>query len=78
MEIEPPEGDSDEEIVEALMLVLEMDPLLDASQLRASCEASAVTLEGYVPGEERRRRAEVDAWAVFGVDRVKNRIVVQS
>lgn len=78
IEIEPPEGDSDEEIVEALMLVLEMDPLLDASQLRASCEASVVTLEGYVPGEERRRRAEVDAWAVFGVDRVKNRIKVQS
>ncbi|TAK41472.1 MAG: BON domain-containing protein, partial [Betaproteobacteria bacterium] len=33
-----------------------------------------VTLEGFVPTENERRRAEFDAWTLFGVDRVVNRL----
>jgi osmotically-inducible protein OsmY len=35
-----------------------------------------VTLEGVVPTEEQRRRAELDAWALSGVDKVVNRLQV--
>jgi osmotically-inducible protein OsmY len=37
-----------------------------------------VTLEGYVRNEEERRRAELDAWALFAVDDVVNRIEVRA
>ncbi len=76
IEIDPPERDSDEEVVEALTLVLEMDSQVEAAQLRVGCEKSVVTLRGYVPSEEQRRRAQFDAWAVFGVDKVIDRVVV--
>jgi osmotically-inducible protein OsmY len=78
LEIDPPESDSDEEIVEALTLILEVDPEVDAGQLRARCAKSVVTLDGYVVDDLERRRAEFDAWAVFGVDRVVNHIALQT
>jgi osmotically-inducible protein OsmY len=37
-----------------------------------------VTLEGQVRTEEERRRAELDAWALFAVDNVVNRMEVRS
>jgi osmotically-inducible protein OsmY len=75
--VEPPEEDNDGEIVDALRLVLEMDPLVQASQIRASCRNYVVTIEGYVRTEEERRQAESDAWCLFAVDRVINRIEVR-
>ena len=74
--VEPPEDDNDDEVVDALRLVLEMDPLVEAGQIRASCRNCVVTLEGYVRTEEERRRAESDAWCLFAVDRVINRVEV--
>jgi osmotically-inducible protein OsmY len=76
LEVDPAEEDNDEEVVDALRLVLEMDPLVQAGQIRASCRNFVVTLEGYVRTEEERRRAESDAWCLFAVDRVINRIQV--
>ena len=35
-----------------------------------------MTLEGNVPSEEQKRRAELDAWALYGVERVVNRLQV--
>jgi len=75
--VEPPEEDNEGEVVDALRLVLEMDPLIQAGQIRASCRNYVVTLEGYVRTEEERRRAESDAWCLFAVDRVINRIEVR-
>ena len=72
--VEPDERDSDAEILDALDLVLEKDPLLDASQIRATCTDSVVTLRGYARSEAERDLAEFDAWAVFGVDDVVNEI----
>jgi osmotically-inducible protein OsmY len=75
--VEPAEEDNDDEVVDALRLVLEMDPLVEAGQVRASCRHYVVTLEGYVRTEEERRRAESDAWCLFAVDKVVNRIEVR-
>jgi osmotically-inducible protein OsmY len=37
-----------------------------------------VTLSGLVPSEAERQIAEYDAWYVFGVDNVLNRIAVRA
>lgn len=75
--VEPAEEDNDDEVVDALRLVLEMDPLVEAGQIRASCRNYVVTLEGCVRTQEERRQAELDAWYLFAVDRVVNRIEVR-
>jgi osmotically-inducible protein OsmY len=74
--VEPPEDDSDDAILEAVRLVLEKDPFVNASQIRAGVRGSVVTLLGVVPSEAEREMAEFDAWYVFGVDKVDNRIEV--
>lgn len=76
--VAPAETDRDDEISEALQLVLETDPFVDASCIRVRTEGRVVTLEGYVASEGTRRQAERDAWYVQGVDDVINRIVLQS
>jgi osmotically-inducible protein OsmY len=78
LEVKPPEEDNDSEIVDALRLVLEMDPLVQADQLHASCRDYVVTLEGFARTEEERRRVEFDAWCLFAVDGVVNRIEVRT
>lgn len=72
--VEPPEDDSDAEILDALRLVLEKDPLVDASQVTATCERAVITLKGLVPNGAQKDLVEFDAWALFGVDRVSNEI----
>jgi osmotically-inducible protein OsmY len=74
--VEPDEEDTDDEILDALRIVLEKDPLVDATQIRASCRSSVITLEGLVRSEAERDLAGFDAWALFGVDNVINRIEV--
>jgi osmotically-inducible protein OsmY len=79
LEVAPPERDGDDEVIEALYLVLKLDPLVRHPEyIRASCANYVVTLEGSVPTENERRRAELDAWALFGVDRVENRLELAS
>lgn len=77
LEVKPPEEDNDSEIADATRLVLEMDPLVHADQIRASCRDCVVTLEGAARTEAERRQAEFDAWCVFAVDGVVNRIEVR-
>jgi osmotically-inducible protein OsmY len=72
--VEPPEDDSDEAIFEAVRLVLEKDPFVDASQIRVGVKNALVRLTGVVPSGAERDMAEFDAWYVFGVDKVDNRI----
>ncbi|MCK6452601.1 MAG: BON domain-containing protein [Alphaproteobacteria bacterium] len=75
--VTPPEADNDEEIADAVRLVLEKDPFVDASQIRVSVRHAVVTLDGLVPGPAHREMAEFDAWYVFAVDKVVNRIAVR-
>lgn len=77
LDVRPGEEDNDAEVVDALQLVFEMDPLVHAGQIRASCRDFVVTLDGCVHTEEERRQAEHDAWCLFAVDKVVNRIEVR-
>jgi osmotically-inducible protein OsmY len=77
LEVVPPQDDGDDEVIEAFYLVLKRDPLVrHPEHIRARCEKFVVTLEGSVRSESERRRAELDAWALFAVDRVVNRLDV--
>jgi osmotically-inducible protein OsmY len=75
--VKPEYEDRDDEVTEVLRLVLEADPLIEEpDQIRPSCRNFVVTLEGSVPTDKQRERAELDAWYLSGVDRVINRLAV--
>ena len=74
--VSPPEEDSDGEITDAVRLVLEKDPFVNPDQIRVATTKGTVTLDGLVPTESERDMAEHDAWYVFGVEDVINRITV--
>lgn len=75
--VNPPDVDSDDTITDAVRQVLEKDPLLAAESITVTTHRAVVTLDGFVPSEEQRHIAEDDAWAVFGVDGVINRLEVR-
>jgi osmotically-inducible protein OsmY len=77
LEVVPPEEDDDGEISDAVRLVLEKDPLVDASQLGVATHRAVVTLTGVFRCDLERQAAERDAWCVFGVDGVVNEIEVR-
>ena len=60
-----------------MRLVLEKDPFVNADQLRVGVRRAVVALDGVVPTESERDMAERDAWYVFGVEDVINRIEVE-
>ena len=75
--VAPPEEDSDAEITDAVRLVLEKDPFVNPDQIRVTTSNATVTLDGLVPTESERDMAEHDAWYVFGVENVLNRIAIE-
>jgi osmotically-inducible protein OsmY len=77
LEVSPPEEDNDGEITDALRIVLEKDPFLDAAQIRIETKGGIVTLGGLVATEAQKEMAENDAWYIFGVDKVVNHLSVQ-
>ncbi|HEY7559516.1 MAG TPA: BON domain-containing protein [Candidatus Binatia bacterium] len=70
----PLESDNDDELVDAVRLVLEKDPFVNAGMIRVSSENWIVTLEGLVPNDMMKKMAERDAWYVLGVKQVINEI----
>lgn len=74
--VDPPERDSDDEIVDALRIVLAKDRLLDSGEVQVGCRDRVVLLEGAVPTVRQKHMAELDAWCLFGVDRVESRLRV--
>lgn len=70
------EADGPDKIAEAVHLVLEKNPYLDAGQVKIGVRNRIVRLTGYLPSENQREMAENDAWCVFGVDGVVNEIEV--
>lgn len=79
LEVMPAEEDNDDEITDALHLVLEMDPLIShADQINIRTRNAVVTLNGLVPHEEERKMIELDAWTICGVKDVINHIAVRS
>jgi osmotically-inducible protein OsmY len=75
--VEPPEEDNDEELTEAVRLVLTKDPLLQGNHMRVWAKGRLVTLEGVVPNASIREIAEFDAWYVLGVEGVINWLTVR-
>jgi osmotically-inducible protein OsmY len=73
----PPEEDNDDELVDAVRLVLEKDPFVNDASIRVSAKDWVVTLEGLVPTEAMKQMAERDAWYVLGVKSVSSRIAVE-
>jgi len=76
--VTPPETDDDEQITDAVRIVLEKDPFVNADQISVSTRNAVVTLRGLVPTPSERDMAEFDAWYVFGVDKVRNEIDVRA
>ena len=76
--VAPAEADSDEELSEALQLVLETDPFVDAARIRVRTEGRVVTLDGYASSDGARKQVERDAWYVQGVEDVINHIALSS
>ena len=75
--VEPSEDDGPDMIAEAVRVVLEKDPFVDATQVRVGVRKTVVRLDGLVPTETERELAERDAWCVLGVDKVINEIEVR-
>jgi osmotically-inducible protein OsmY len=76
LEVRPAYEDHDDEVAEVARLVLEADPELDSDLIRAGCNGKVVTLDGSVPSEQQKRRAELDAWSLFAIKGVVNRLQV--
>ncbi|HVC59006.1 MAG TPA: BON domain-containing protein [Acetobacteraceae bacterium] len=73
----PPEADSEAAVTDAVRQVLEKDPFVDAESIVVNTRGGVVYLDGTVPREAERKLAEDDAWYVFGIDRVVNRLDVR-
>jgi osmotically-inducible protein OsmY len=77
LEVLPPEQDNDDEVSDALSLVLEMDPMIPhPDQIRVHTHDYVVTLDGLVATQTEKDRAEQDAWCLFAVDNVINQLAV--
>lgn len=72
LEVVPAQEDHDDEITDAVRLVLQKNPFVDASQIAISTHNSVVTLEDSVRNQTEQQMAECDGWYVFGVDNVIN------
>jgi osmotically-inducible protein OsmY len=77
LRVVPPEQDTDDEITDAIRIVLEKDPWLDASQISVRTHAGEVVLDGMLHSSEQRHMAECNAWYIAGVGDVRNRIEVR-
>jgi len=73
----PAEQDNDDELTDAVRLVLEKDPFVNAGKIRVTTKDWVVTLDGLVPNETMKQMAERDTWCVLGVKEVVDRIQVK-
>jgi len=76
LEVRPSYEDRDDEVAEVMRLVLEADPELDADQIRTNCNGKIVFLDGTVPNDQQKRRAEQDAWSLAAIRGVVNRLEI--
>lgn len=74
--IEPPETDNDDEIHEAIGLVLDKDPLVHSDQVTSRVRDGRVVLRGLVATNEEKHMIETDVWYIDGVRDVVNEIDV--
>lgn len=74
LHVSPAEQETDDELADAIQMVLEKDPLVHAGQLRIAVRDQVVTLQGYLASEEEHRLALMDTWYVPGVHDVVDQV----
>jgi osmotically-inducible protein OsmY len=74
LRVRPSEQDNDGEISDAILMVLEKDPLLHAENIRVNTHERTVTLKGLVHSPEQGRMAVYDCWYVPGVHDVHDHL----
>jgi osmotically-inducible protein OsmY len=74
LEVSPAEQDTDDEVTDAVRIVLEKDSLVEPGSIGVSTKNWVVTLTGTVQSEEQGAAAEADAWYVWGVNSVVNNL----
>jgi hypothetical protein len=77
LQVVPAEDDNDDELTDAVRLVMEMDRIAHVDQVLIHSKQGVVTLQGVMARDEERRLAEIDAWSVWGVKDVRNEIQVR-
>jgi osmotically-inducible protein OsmY len=77
LHVQAPEEDTNDEMTDAVRLVLEKDPFLNADQIQVTSRDRRITLNGIVRSKTEAEAAEHDAWCVFGVDKVFNNLEVR-
>ena len=76
--VTPPEQESEAGITDTVRQVLEKDPFVNAESIVVNTRGAVVYLDGTVPRDAERALAENDAWYVFGIDKVVNRLTVRT
>lgn len=76
LHVVPPEEETDDELADAVRLVMEKDPLVRADQLHIAAQDGVVTLEGLAASDEERYLAVQDAWYIPGIRDVVDKIQV--
>lgn len=74
--VEPPEQDSDEELKDNLITILEKDVLVNPKKFRLEVLHGIVTLRGRVDSPIEKSAAEKDCWYTPGVVDVVNELTV--
>jgi osmotically-inducible protein OsmY len=74
--VEPPEQDSDEELRDNLIVIMEKDVLVNPSKFRIEVQDGRVKLRGRVDSPVEKDAAEKDCWYTPGVIDVENRLTV--
>lgn len=77
MEVLSDQPDSNEELAKAVRIILKKDPFINEDRIRVNADRFVVTLDGDVPSVPQKEMAEFDAWYVFGVDNVIDRLEIR-
>ncbi len=77
LEVRPAEQDTDDEIRDAVLIILEKDPVVPATQLMVSVKQGVVTLDGLVVNQQEKKFAVFDSWYISGIKDVIDQIKVQ-
>ena len=77
MAVVPEPEDSNEELAKTVWLALKKYPFVNQDRIRVSAKNAVVTLESDVPSTAQKEMTEFDAWYVFGVDKVVNKLEVR-
>lgn len=77
LDVKPGQEDNDDEISDAVRIVLEKDPMMDADQFHVRTRDRVVELEGLAPTDMIKTYTLMDAWSVPGVQNVVDRIQIK-